>query len=81
MRILELDRINALARLAKQRALSEAELTERAVLRERYMQAVTGQMSNMLAVMTVVDPEGNDVTPLKLRAAQWSGQMQQVSYQ
>ncbi|AXF84405.1 hypothetical protein DTO96_100108 [Ephemeroptericola cinctiostellae] len=80
MRIPELDRINALARLAKLRALSPVELAEREVLRRRYMQAVTGQVGNVLGVMTVIDLEGNDVTPQKLREAQQSGLMPQVGF-
>ncbi len=73
MRIPELDRINQLAAIAKNRALSEAELTERARLRRAYLDAVKGQMNNMLATVTVVDPEGNDVTPAALRDAQARG--------
>ena len=35
----------------------------------------------MLATLTVVDPEGNDVTPKALRLAQRSGQMTQLDSQ
>lgn len=73
MRIPELDRINELAAIAKSRALSETELAERAVLRRAYLNAVKGQMTNMLSTVTVVDPEGNDVTPAALRDAQARG--------
>ncbi len=73
MRIPELDRINQLAAIAKSRTLSETELAERARLRRAYLDAVKGQMNNMLATVTVVDPEGNDVTPAALRDAQARG--------
>ena len=73
MRIAELDRINELARKAKSVGLSEAELAERAALRQAYLRQVCGQMKNILSTVTVVDPEGNDVTPTKLREAQTSG--------
>ena len=73
MRIPELDRINQLARKARLVSLSEAELAEREVLRKAYLKAVTGQMSNILSTVTVVDHEGRDVTPAKLRAAQAAG--------
>ncbi|MDO5640733.1 MAG: DUF896 domain-containing protein [Neisseria sp.] len=73
MRIPELDRINELAAIAKSRSLNETELAERAVLRRAYLDAVKGQMTNMLATVTVVDPEGNDVTPAALRDAQARG--------
>ncbi|POY45131.1 DUF896 family protein [Avibacterium gallinarum] len=79
MRILELDRINELARKAKVTALSEAELNERSALRQRYLAAIRGQLSNILSTVSVVDPDGNDVTPTKLREAQRSG-MQVATY-
>lgn len=70
MRIPELDRINALARAAKSRALTAAELAERAVLRRAYLDAIKGQINSHLARVTVIDPEGRDVTPAALRDAQ-----------
>ncbi|MFZ7282652.1 DUF896 domain-containing protein [Avibacterium avium] len=79
MRILELDRINELARKAKITALSEAELNERSALRQRYLAAIRGQLTNILSTVSVVDPDGNDVTPTKLREAQRSG-MQVATY-
>ncbi|MCW9718348.1 DUF896 domain-containing protein [Avibacterium sp. 21-599] len=79
MRILELDRINELARKAKVTALSEAEVNERSALRQRYLAAIRGQLTNILSTVSVVDPEGNDVTPTKLREAQRNG-MQVATY-
>lgn len=79
MRILELDRINELARKAKMTALSEAELNERSALRQRYLAAIRGQLTNILSTVSVLDPNGKDVTPIKLREAQRSG-MQVVTY-
>ncbi|MDO4998415.1 MAG: DUF896 domain-containing protein [Neisseria sp.] len=73
MRIPELNRINELAKIAKNRALTAAELTERAQLRSRYLAAIKGQMKHILANVSVVDSEGNDVTPAKLRLAQRNG--------
>ena len=73
MRILELDRINELARTAKIRVLTEAELAERDTLRQGYIRAITGQLKSHLANLTVIDPEGRDVTPSKLRDAQTAG--------
>ena len=73
MRILELDRINELARTAKTRTLTAEELAERDILRQSYIQAVTGQLKAHLASVTVIDPEGRDVTPSKLRDAQAAG--------
>ncbi len=76
MRIAELDRINELARKAKTIGLSEAETAERDVLRQAYIRQVCGQINNMLSTVTVVDPEGTDVTPAKLREAQAAGMQQ-----
>ncbi|MDD2183818.1 DUF896 domain-containing protein [Kingella sp. SNUBH-2017] len=73
MRINELDRINELARKAKTTALSEAEIAERNALRQAYLRQVRGQMNNILSTVTVIDPEGRDVTPMKLRDAQAAG--------
>ncbi|OAM31553.1 MULTISPECIES: DUF896 domain-containing protein [Eikenella] len=73
MRIAELDRINELARKAKTAGLTEAELAERDELRQAYVKQVLGQMTNILSTVSVVDSEGNDVTPAKLRAAQAAG--------
>ena len=73
MRILELDRLNELARTAKTRALTAEELAERDILRQSYIQAVTGQLKAHLASVTVIDPDGRDVTPSKLRDAQAAG--------
>ena len=73
MRINELDRINELARKAKTTAVSAAEIAERNALRQAYLRQVRGQMNNILSTVTVIDPEGRDVTPMKLRDAQAAG--------
>ena len=73
MRIPELDRINELARIAKTRILSAEEIAERDRLRQGYVGAITGQLKAHLASVTVIDPEGRDVTPAALRDAQAMG--------
>lgn len=78
MRIAELDRINELARKAKAAGLTPEEISERAALRRAYVSRITGQVNNMMAVMTVVDEAGNDVTPDKLRKARARGMMQMI---
>ena len=75
MRIIELDRINQLARKAREHGLSAAEMAERTRLRQAYIHQVTGQIKHMLSTVTVVDIEGHDVTPAKLRHAQASGSL------
>ncbi|EGV36827.1 DUF896 domain-containing protein [Neisseria weaveri] len=73
MRIEELNRINELARKAKTEGLTHEESAERTRLRQAYIRKVCGQLTNMLSTVTVIDTEGNDVTPAKLRAAQAAG--------
>ena len=70
MTIPSLTRINELAAIAKTRSLTTDELAERDVLRREYLAAIRGQIDNNLLVTRIVDSEGNDVTPQKLRAAQ-----------
>ena len=69
MKTKELDRIHALARIARERPLTADESAERTSLRR-------GNVNTMLATATVIDPEGRDVTPGKLHAAQAAGIMQ-----
>ena len=78
MEIKELNRINALARIARDRPLTAAENDERARLRRAYLAAIRGNINTMLATATIIDPEGREVTPGKLRAAQASGTMQYI---
>lgn len=70
MRIVELDRINELARIAKTTGLTQDELTERDELRQRYLAQIRGQVLNSLSTVTLLDEAGNDITPTKLRDAQ-----------
>lgn len=61
-----LDRINELSRKQRGEGLTEHEKSEQAVLRQDYLQIIRGQFKNTLLSVSVVDPEGNDVTPTKL---------------
>lgn len=70
MLIPEIPRINELAKIAKERELTPEEKAEREMLRKKYLEAVRGSANEMLLHSTVKDPEGNDVTPKKLREAQ-----------
>ncbi|MGX7328651.1 DUF896 family protein [uncultured Enterococcus sp.] len=63
-------RINELARKKKESGLSEGELAEQKLLREEYLEAFRGGMRHHIEGMKVVDPEGNDVTPEKLKEIQ-----------
>jgi len=65
----KLTRINELAAKAKKERLTEEEITEQAQLRAEYLQAFRGNFREHLHGVTVIDPEGNDVTPEKLKAS------------
>ena len=47
--------------------MSDAEKTEQKQLREEYLKAFRSSMKNTLKTVKIVDPEGNDVTPEKLK--------------
>ena len=58
----KIDRINELAKLAKER-----ELEERAALRQEYVNSVLGDLRNQLNNTYVMDEKGN-----KTKLTQWS---------
>ena len=59
--------INDLSKKSKETGLSDAEKTEQKQLREEYLKAFRSSMKNTLKTVKIVDPEGNDVTPEKLK--------------
>ncbi|MCY7493435.1 DUF896 domain-containing protein [Bacillus safensis] len=63
----QLARINELSKKSKESGLSDAEKTEQKQLREEYLKAFRSSMKNTLKTVKIVDPEGNDVTPEKLK--------------
>ncbi len=66
----KLDRINKLANKSKTEGLTDKEKKEQKELRQEYLQNVRKSFKNQFKTMTVVDREGNDVTPQKLRDLQ-----------
>src|SRR5699024_4954205 len=66
----KLERINELANKAKKEELSKSEKEEQKLLREEYLKNVRASFKNQLTNMTVIDPEGNDVTPDKVKNVQ-----------
>ena len=54
----KIDRINELARFAKERELSEAEAAERAVLREEYLSEWRRSVKDTLDNTYIVGPDG-----------------------
>lgn len=63
----KLARINALAKKAKESSLTKEEAKEQSALRREYLETFRSSMLNTLKGVTIVDPEGNDVTPKKLK--------------
>ncbi|MBV7390173.1 MULTISPECIES: DUF896 family protein [Enterococcus] len=63
-------RINELAKKKKTSGLSDEETKEQKELREEYLQSVRGGMRHHIEGMKVVDPDGKDVTPDKLKKIQ-----------
>ena len=60
----KIDRINELARLSKQRALTEAEKAEQAALRAEYLAEIRASFGAMLEHTVIERPDGTR-EPLK----------------
>ena len=66
----KLNRINELAKKKKEWKLTPTEENEQQLLRQEYLEAFRGGMRNHIEGLKIVDEEGNDVTPDKLKAIQ-----------
>ncbi|WP_405102017.1 DUF896 domain-containing protein [Oceanobacillus sp. FSL H7-0719] len=66
----KLNRINELARKAKETELTSEEKVEQKQLREEYLKNIRNSFKNQFKTMTVIDPEGTDVTPQKVKDLQ-----------
>ncbi len=67
MMIKSLTRINELAKKQREQGLTDIEKEEQHVLRQEYLREIRGQVLHTFSRLTVVDAEGNDVTPEKLK--------------
>ena len=63
-------RINELANKSKVEELTDEEKQEQKELREKYLERFRGRMKQTLMGVKVVDEEGQDITPEKLKDAQ-----------
>ena len=63
----KLARINDLAKKSKAEGLNKEEKQEQTKLREEYLQNIRKSFTNQISTLTVIDPEGNDVTPEKVK--------------
>lgn len=66
----KIERINELARKKKEQGLTASEQKEQAVLREEYIEGYRRSLRAHLEGIKLVDEQGNDVTPEKLRQIQ-----------
>lgn len=66
----KIDRINALAKKKKEEGLTEEELKEQAALREEYIEGYRRSVRAHVEGIKIVDEDGNDVTPEKLKQVQ-----------
>ena len=66
----KIERINELARKKKTVGLTQVEQDEQLLLRQEYVEAFRGGMRNHIEGLKVVDEDGNDVTPEKLKQIQ-----------
>lgn len=63
----KMSRLNELAKKKKEGSLSDAEQKEQQLLREEYLAIFRSGMKETIEHVTVIDPEGNDVTPEKVK--------------
>ena len=65
-----INRINELAKIAKERTLTEAESVERKQLRQQYLDTFRAGMKQTIEATKIYDEAGQDVTPEKLKEVQ-----------
>ena len=63
----KINRINELSKKAKEGSLTTEEATEQSLLRAEYLEAFRASMRKTIEGVTIIDPEGNDVTPEKVK--------------
>ena len=66
----KLSRLNELAKKKKLGTITDEELKEQQALREEYLVTFRESMKNTIENVRVIDPNGEDVTPEKLKQIQ-----------
>ncbi len=64
------ERINFLSKKSKTEGLTEEEKLEQSRLRKEYLKTFRSRMEASLKTVKVIDPDGKDVTPEKLKNLQ-----------
>jgi len=65
----KLDRINELSKRSKTSGLSIEEAKEQTMLRKEYLETFRSSMRKTIENVKVIDPDGTDVTPEKVKQA------------
>ena len=65
----KIDRINELSKKSKTAGLSIEEAKEQTKLRQEYLASFRSSMRETIENVQVIDPEGTDVTPEKVKQA------------
>lgn len=65
----KLERINELSKKSKTIGLSIEEAKQQSALRKEYLETFRSTMRDTIESVKVIDPSGNDVTPLKVQQA------------
>lgn len=65
----KIDRINELSRKSKTAGISIEEAKEQTKLRQEYLASFRSSMRDTIENVKVIDPEGTDVTPEKVKQA------------
>lgn len=65
-----LNKINELSRKEREIGLTEIEKAEQANLRKEYLQIFRGSIDSLLLNSTIIDPNGDNVTPERLKQEQ-----------
>lgn len=65
----KIDRINELSKKSKSAGLSIEEAKEQTKLRQEYLASFRSSMRETIENVQVIDPEGTDVTPEKVKQA------------
>lgn len=63
----KINRINELSRKSKNEGLTKSEEKEQQSLRQEYIKTFRKSFKNQLSTVKVVDEEGTDVTPKKIK--------------
>lgn len=66
----KMKRINELAQKKKMIGLTDEEGKEQTLLRKEYLQSFRQSFKKTIENTTIIDPEGNDVTPDKVKEIQ-----------